>query len=145
LQLAEVGGAELAVSINCDCHGISHSHAAYPSDERGSLHSLLANTDCIRLGGYPEVADINIVVACGKTPASIGTQGNIVTAGGIALKRGLPAGGVAVSSGVRIERHIAAGRVCVPRGIRKQRLMTAGSVRGSSCVHKQRGIAVGCV
>jgi hypothetical protein len=106
----------------------SDCHSSNACDVGGSLCSCCADADGIGFASNTKVANIDIVIACGKVGTGGIAQRNIAAAGRIVIKCPSTVGCV-----------LDAGRIT------EEHAVTGGCVAAGGCVVKERKSTVGCV
>src|SRR5438132_6246449 len=105
-----------------------------------SLFAGRANSQRSGLARHTDVADVNIVVASGQTAASLKTEGDVLRACGIGIKRHSSLTGVVPASGVEKQCMQAIGSVGVTRRVAGECSVTGGSVPNACRVTVKRSI-----
>jgi len=135
----------LAISVNENWTAAALVHSIYPCDEGRCLIRLIPDTDGAGLASNPSVADINIVVARGKSTPCARAQCGVQAAGGVVIEGPATDSGVVVACCVARECIKTAGRISAAGCILLERLKTVRRVVAAVCILLERVSTAGRV
>jgi hypothetical protein len=134
----------VAVRVHNNCRACN-VRTKDPSDKGVCLCPLAAYADRVRFASATRIADIDIVVTCGKLAAGTKTQRDVEVARIAAIKRKSTVSCVAIAAGVANEGVNTDCRVVLADVVVKKRLTADCNIVAAGRIAGERIKTVGCV